>query len=243
MFFGGRLRPQNPAQAHQLVTIRRLSEPDANFRQAKLLSHPAGAALNGSSQSRAGGDLYPNRADVRPAQCTLWSSLQKARVHAWVQGFEVHKREEVDRLELAIDGRRTTDFCPHCQVCPQQFRDLITRILGGYQGHGEVGLRSGSQMRSPSSVCAWPHKRQYRGPGLAKSAKNSRSDNGRPGSLRTGRFPPQQVENIGRPVIAVDAGAAQFDHGVAQSLVGREIEFTLAVEACICEAIAPVCSR
>jgi RNA polymerase sigma-70 factor, ECF subfamily len=44
---------------------------------------------------------------------------------------------------------------------------------------------------------------------------------------------PQQVEDIRRTMIAVHTSAAQLNHGVAQTLVGREIELTLGVEACI----------
>src|SRR6266852_2401870 len=72
------------------------------------------------------------------------SKLQETRIHARKQSLEIHQREEVNRLELPIDGWRTTDLRPHRQVRTQQLRDLVTCGLRRYHGHRKSRLWSGA---------------------------------------------------------------------------------------------------
>src|SRR5512144_220011 len=57
------------------------------------------------------------------------SNLQETRIHARMQRLEIHQREEVNRLELLIDGGWTTDLRPNRQVRAQQLRDHVACVL------------------------------------------------------------------------------------------------------------------
>src|ERR1700674_1146926 len=73
--------------------------------------------------------IRTGNADRQLTESVGSSNLHEARVHAWMQSFEIHKREEVDRLKVSIDGRWATDLCAHRQVRTQQFRYLIASAL------------------------------------------------------------------------------------------------------------------
>src|SRR5258708_14136138 len=90
--------------------------------------------------------------------------------------FEIHQREEVDRLEVSIDGRWATDLCAHRPVRTQQFRYLVASALWVIS----VPLRRRAAVwfvaGGPPSAPAWSHRRLYHAPGFARLAKNNRSD-------------------------------------------------------------------
>ena len=149
----------------------------------------------------------------------------------WDMG-QIDEGQEIDGFEFAVDGWGTADLCGNIEIGAEEAR----RARGLDEGAGgiaaAIGLRHGAEARLDEMLV---FEGLVHGDAvvfvLGRDGVAAKEITGFHAHGIHGQALPEHVKDEGIAEIEVHAGAAEFEHFVADGIVGSEIEKLIAVIA------------
>jgi len=164
---------------------------------------------------------------------SLLQRAEKASRGRGVGAFEIEQGEEVDRSKVGIKRRRRANLRPHPEIGAEQARQGGKREIAVRRLRQRVS-REGDRAQRLRGELAAPLRFAERRPavgGRLRVERTAADEVTASGAVRVfGNGLPEEQDDRRRAVVAVDAGAAQFEEPVGLRKVRSEVEFPGAVE-------------
>lgn len=179
---------------------------------------------------------------VAPAHpASLLQRAEKAPRGRGVGAFEIEQGEEVDRPEVGVERRRRANPRPHPEIGTEEARQRGRREIAVRRFRERICREGDRAQLLRGELAAAFHFAERRPPvgGRLRVERTAADEIAAPGAVRVfGNGLPEEQDDRRRPVVAVDAGAAQFEEPVRLRKVRSEVELPGAVETAVRERAA-----